>query len=215
MMVDTSKLYAARFRPDFIGRLRIQNLVVGNNPPQWINGTAIDLCEHQYINNVMLREGRLSWPSGHSSATWASMVTLCLFLVSKLRPWYHQSLFKLVICLLPLTLAFVVAASRTLDYRHNFSDVLTGGILGAATSFISVFFNMDYISPHGVFVPKRPTHPHDKLNLVCDSEYTNMAEKGLLHTQSASVSQQRLTERLEVITNESLAPVYPGLLYRK
>ena len=163
--VDTTKLYAGRLRPDFLSRLRNLGIVTGGDGDgttsvQWANG-PVDLCQKEYITNKVLREGRLSFPSGHSSNAWVAMVLLSVFLFSKLRPFYHQSMIRLVASLVPLVLSTVIMASRTLDYRHHFSDVVTGAIVGVVAAFGALFFNFDYVSEVGVFVPKVPTHPLD------------------------------------------------------
>eukprot|EP00126_Sphaerothecum_destruens_P006880 Sdes_comp19570_c0_seq1m11252 len=39
-------------------------------------------------------------------------------------------MYQVILCLVPLFVAFMVGISRTRDYRHNFSDVVAGAIIG-------------------------------------------------------------------------------------
>jgi membrane-associated phospholipid phosphatase len=49
----------------------------------------------------------------------------------------------------PMTLAFFVAVSRTVDYHHNFSDIIAGALLGTGMAF---YFYYMYFPSH--FHPK-------------------------------------------------------------
>ena len=50
-------------------------------------------------------------------------------------------MYKLLITVLPIFLAFLVAISRTRDYRHNFSDVLAGMIIGVFSAVFGYFLH--------------------------------------------------------------------------
>ena len=78
--------------------------------------------------------------SGHASVAFLAMCLLALFLTGKLRVLRGKRSFpKLCVCLAPLSVAWWVAISRTLDNRHHFSDVVAGCLIGSAFSLIYFF----------------------------------------------------------------------------
>lgn len=67
-------------------------------------------------------DGRKSFPSGHSSFAFASMVLSTLYLLRKLKPLDQANRtdsWKLWFCLSPILLACSIAVSRTCDYHHH------------------------------------------------------------------------------------------------
>ena len=82
-----------------------------------------------------MREGRRSFPSGHTSTCFAGLGLLSLFLAAQLGVFDGQGyVFKLVLSLLPLFGAGLVGLSRIADYRHHWQDVLGGAVLGFFTA---------------------------------------------------------------------------------
>jgi len=106
-------------------------------------------------------EGRFSFPSGHSSNSFAGMVFLSLYLMGKFRIFGNHkqvgSLWRSLIALLPLTVAFFIAVSRTVDYHHNFSDILAGSLIGTGFSFFSYFMYFPSLFDADCHLPK--VHP--------------------------------------------------------
>lgn len=84
-------------------------------------------------------EARKSFPSGHSSLSFATAIYTALFLGLRLRPANASTgtahTWHLLITLLPPCLAALVTVSRTIDYHHHFADVVAGSMLG---SFVAV-----------------------------------------------------------------------------
>ncbi|EKF31288.1 phosphatidic acid phosphatase, putative [Trypanosoma cruzi marinkellei] len=142
-IVDMTKLYAGRLRPDFLARL--------HNEGYTEKTMGVDWCK-------VGREGRLSFPSGHSGISFSSIVPLVLFLVGQLQVFYYASPLRLFLCMLPLFLPVVVAVSRTRDNRHHFSDVLAGGIIGTCCAFLSVTVLFRVVKSNGMFLPRRLDH---------------------------------------------------------
>ncbi|KAF5225844.1 putative phosphatidic acid phosphatase [Trypanosoma cruzi] len=139
-IVDITKLYAGRLRPDFLARLENE----GYNE----KSTGVDWCN-------VAREGRLSFPSGHSGISFSSIVTLVLFFVGHLQVFYFASPLRLFLSILPLILPIVVAVSRTRDNRHHFSDVLAGSIIGTGCALLSVTVLFRVVKRNGMFLPRR------------------------------------------------------------
>uniref|UniRef100_A0A9J7Z3L5 Phosphatidic acid phosphatase type 2/haloperoxidase domain-containing protein n=1 Tax=Cyprinus carpio carpio TaxID=630221 RepID=A0A9J7Z3L5_CYPCA len=129
-----------------IGRLRPHFLTVCK--PDW----SLTDCKSGYIENVtctgdpvIINEGRLSFYSGHSSFSMYCMLFLALYLQSRLRAsWARLVLPTLQFSFIAASL--YVGLSRVSDYKHHWSDVLTGFVQGAAVALFTVFFVSDLFS---------------------------------------------------------------------
>eukprot|EP00295_Goniomonas_pacifica_P001176 CAMPEP_0175812742 /NCGR_PEP_ID=MMETSP0107_2-20121207/4539_1 /TAXON_ID=195067 ORGANISM="Goniomonas pacifica, Strain CCMP1869" /NCGR_SAMPLE_ID=MMETSP0107_2 /ASSEMBLY_ACC=CAM_ASM_000203 /LENGTH=136 /DNA_ID=CAMNT_0017124625 /DNA_START=294 /DNA_END=704 /DNA_ORIENTATION=+ len=79
-----------------------------------------------------------SFPSGHSATAFAAFGVVSLYAFesvkqySETRSRWLSPLFLNLVAALPLFFAGFVAVSRTVDYKHNYSDVITGSVLGYA-----------------------------------------------------------------------------------
>jgi diacylglycerol diphosphate phosphatase / phosphatidate phosphatase len=124
-VTEMLKRAAGRYRPDFDARLASgdQTLIV---------------------------EGEQSFPSGHSSLSFAVMSYVAMWSAANLGVFHRHGgggeLWKAVISLAPLSIAFFVAISRTIDNHHNFSDVLAGGVIGAAFGVYCWLLNYPMLS---------------------------------------------------------------------
>lgn len=133
------KVYAGRLRPDYLDRLKSAGYTSSmtslpspqKNPKFYCN--LMD--EHPE-----LKEGRLSFPSGHSSTSFAVFTVMAFFCVAYLRPFARQASFtRLVICLCPLIVPTMCAVSRTRDNKHHFSDILGGSLIGIACALVAFY----------------------------------------------------------------------------
>uniref|UniRef100_A0A0E0BWV7 Phosphatidic acid phosphatase type 2/haloperoxidase domain-containing protein n=1 Tax=Oryza meridionalis TaxID=40149 RepID=A0A0E0BWV7_9ORYZ len=78
-----------------------------------------------------LKDGRKSFPSGHTSWSFAGLGFLSLYLSGKIKVFDCQGhVAKLCIMILPLLIASLVGISRIDDYRHHWEDVFAGSLLG-------------------------------------------------------------------------------------
>lgn len=83
----------------------------------------------------LMRDGRLSMPSGHASAAFALALHTGL--------WWHRAACRRGLgrasiaagYTLPLLSAAAIGWSRVKDHRHNPSDVLAGALLGLGVSY--------------------------------------------------------------------------------
>ncbi|KAL7747324.1 hypothetical protein RI367_007378 [Sorochytrium milnesiophthora] len=73
-----------------------------------------------------------SFPSGHSTAAFAGLVYLSLYLNGKLKVFsnMHPAYWKFVLFFAPLLAATLIAGTLTIDEFHNWYDVVAGGIIG-------------------------------------------------------------------------------------
>ena len=78
-----------------------------------------------------------SFPSGHSTASFAGFVFLYLYLNAKLKVWsnYHPAMWKLIATYAPILCATLIAGALTIDEYHNWYDCLAGAIIGTIMAF--------------------------------------------------------------------------------
>ncbi|KAK4484199.1 hypothetical protein RD792_011421 [Penstemon davidsonii] len=78
-----------------------------------------------------IKEGHKSFPSGHTSWSFAGLGFLALYLSGKIKCFDGKGhVAKLCILFLPILAASLVGVSRVDDYWHHWQDVFAGGILG-------------------------------------------------------------------------------------
>lgn len=105
----------------------------------------------------MLKEMRLSFPSGHSGFTFYAMVFLAvslsffqnrqafnetyfqLYLQYRMK-WRGSRLLKHFLQFMLIIIAWFTALSRISDYKHHWSDVLAGSVIGILFAFLVVSF---------------------------------------------------------------------------
>ncbi|XP_026886301.1 phospholipid phosphatase 1 isoform X3 [Electrophorus electricus] len=147
-LTDIGKYSIGRLRPHFLDVCK----------PDW---KLINCSMGAYIENftctgdkTMVNEGRLSFYSGHSSFSMYCMLFLALYLQARMQAEWAR-------LLRPTIQFFLIAASvytglsRVSDYKHHWSDVLTGLLQGALMAILVVFFVSDFF--------KKPPIPHATL----------------------------------------------------
>jgi len=115
-------------------------------------------------------EGRFSFPSGHASNSFAGMVFLSLYFMGKFKVFSKDHvvpLWKPLVGLCPLLVCFFIAVSRTVDYHHNFSDIIAGSLIGTGFSLFSYFLYYPSLFSKDCHLPK--THPECKLVILSRS----------------------------------------------
>lgn len=113
-------------------------------------------------------DGRRSFPSGHSAASFAGLFYLTLWLSGKLK-LFHPSrsgeTWKIILCFFPTFCAFFIAITRTRDYYHNFSDIIAGSDLGIISALIGYFCVFPSLLSKKAGVPKtRKSSPSEISN---------------------------------------------------
>ena len=141
-LTGATKMLASRLRPNFI------DVCVPSNPwqcataslPTFVTNYSCagnpGLFPEPAERERMVREARLSFPSGHTSLACAGMAWAVLYLqwcVPRL-PALPRALLQ---ALLALYAAFV-SVSRVTDHKHHPTDVLAGAILGLTLATASL-----------------------------------------------------------------------------
>ncbi|XP_025809544.1 lipid phosphate phosphatase 2-like isoform X1 [Panicum hallii] len=122
VLTDAIKDGVGRPRPNFFWRC------FPDGVPKFNNITTQVIC---HGDPAVIKEGHKSFPSGHSSWSFAGLGFLSWYLAGKIKAFDRRGhVAKLCIVLLPLLLAAMVAVSRVSDYWHHWQDVFAGGILG-------------------------------------------------------------------------------------
>ncbi|KAL5511158.1 hypothetical protein ACEPAH_4373 [Sanghuangporus vaninii] len=127
-----TKVTVGRPRPDVISRCQ---------PPPGIENpeyglVTVEICTQTDVH--IIRDGFRSFPSGHSSLSFAGLGFLSFYLAGKMHLFDEKGhTTKAWISLTPLSGAALVAISRTMDYRHHWQDVLVGSLIGLVMSFFA------------------------------------------------------------------------------
>ncbi|KAE9411533.1 PAP2-domain-containing protein [Gymnopus androsaceus JB14] len=132
VITQFTKFTVGRPRPDVIDRCQPPSGYV--DPPFGLSTAAI--CTQTDMS--ILKDGFRSFPSGHSSLSFAGLGFLAFYLAGKLHLFDHKAhIIKVWLFLTPFSAAALVAISRTMDYRHHWQDVLVGSILGTVMAYLS------------------------------------------------------------------------------
>lgn len=135
-----------------IGRMRPHFLAVCQ--PVMSDGTSCDpaagggkyiedfKCGAEGSSATMLKEMRLSFPSGHSSFTFYTMVYIALYLQARMT-YKGSTLLRHFLQFLFIMIAWYTGLSRISDYKHHWSDVLAGSVLGTVVAIIMAIFVSD------------------------------------------------------------------------
>lgn len=139
-----------------IGRLRPHFIAVCQ--PQLSDGS---FCSdpanlHRYVENYEctgegylvsdVRQARLSFPSGHSSTAFYSLLYVALYLQRKLT-WRSSKLARHFLQFVLIMLAWYTALSRVMDNWHHWSDVLAGSLIGVVGALITAHYIAHFFKP--------------------------------------------------------------------
>lgn len=127
-----------------IGRLRPHFLDICD--PDWSKINCTDGYIENYVcrgNAQKVKEGRLSFYSGHSSFSMYSLLFVALYLQARMKADWARLLRPTLQFGLVAT-AVYVGLSRVSDYKHHWSDVLTGLLQGALVAVLVVVYVSDF-----------------------------------------------------------------------
>ncbi|POM62392.1 Phosphatidic acid phosphatase [Phytophthora palmivora] len=161
LLTEFTKNLTGRFRPSFHDMCGWQYDVV------WDGVT--NLC----TDPVGEKEGRKSFPSGHASFAWSTMLVLTLYLLGRSRVNCKtrsdsamrggRKMLKLVLCFVPSFVAAWVAITRSIDNWHHYSDILAGSIIGAISACVAYSYNYGSVfSWDAAGIPRQECHLRDR-----------------------------------------------------
>ncbi|KAJ5145210.1 hypothetical protein N7448_002602 [Penicillium atrosanguineum] len=119
-------------RPDIIDRCQPRAGSLDLTPYGLSNST---ICTGEA---ALIKDGFRSWPSGHSSSSFAGLFYTSLWLGGKLHIMDNRGeTWKTLLVMIPILAATLVAVSRIMDARHHPFDVITGSLLGVVCAIVS------------------------------------------------------------------------------
>ncbi|KAL0237632.1 hypothetical protein PCE1_001026 [Barthelona sp. PCE] len=124
-LTNVIKHFAGRLRPDFLARCIPIN---SGNPLR-------PKCSN--TDTTLVKNGRLSFPSGHSSTAAFFGFGLTYFFFYELDLRKNLTFGNINTVFLPTLIAIVVGVTRSTDYRHHPTDIVAGLVLGAIVSFFT------------------------------------------------------------------------------
>lgn len=145
LFTNVLKRYVGRPRPNFFAYCDYKgyrNALATGNFTSYDSVTVFGRLVPTSVCGDLL-DPRFSFPSGHSSFSMASFLSLALFWYGIAELHQHHKLWKMFICSIPVLGAIVVAGSRTRDYYHGYDDVLCGSVIGAASALMCFTFNFN------------------------------------------------------------------------
>ncbi|KAJ2957873.1 hypothetical protein NQZ79_g6451 [Umbelopsis isabellina] len=159
MMTDIVKITVGRPRPDMLDRC--QPAAGSVDPPLGLSNYTICTTD---LNSYMMKDAFKSFPSGHSSFSFAGLGYLSLYLAGKMHLFDKLGhTYKGFIFAGPWIAALLVAISRTVDYRHHWQDVTVGAMLGTG---LAIFAYRQYYPPLWSDVSDEPFAPRVGLDFA-------------------------------------------------
>lgn len=103
------------------------------------------------VENVPRGFGYVSFPSGHTSVAFCTMVYLSMYIHGKMRIFEKRrigagQLHKIIIGFLPLVLAFSIGVARIRTHNHHPVDVLAGATLGTVVAYMMYITHFPYLT---------------------------------------------------------------------
>lgn len=135
LVTDCGKYTIGRLRPHFIAVCQPSNL-------DTLCARQTEL--HQYITDYRctgedldrIKDSRLSFPSGHASFSAYAMLYLALYLQARMT-WSGSYMLRPLLQIGALLLSWLTGLSRVSDYKHHWSDVLSGFLIGSITAALT------------------------------------------------------------------------------
>lgn len=126
------KAMVGRYRPMFMDACK-PNIDCNLPAYQGKYITNFECLEEQWP----LEQLRKSFPSGHSSESMVAMTYIALYLNKRYKRFNFCRFLIVILQLIFILISIFVGLSRIQDFRHHWSDVLAGFLLGSMIALIS------------------------------------------------------------------------------
>lgn len=204
VITDAIKDAVGRPRPDFFWRC------FPNGRGVFDTRTTDVLCTG---DKSVIKEGHKSFPSGHTSWSFAGLSFLSWYLSGKIRAFDRKGhVAKLCIVFLPILLAALVGVSRVDDYWHHWQDVFAGGVIGATVAsfcYLQFFpppYDIDGWGPHAYF----EMLAESRNGIQSSTTGINHLSMGVTELQSVHV-ESHLGMDTSVVYTRDTSPILDGL----
>ncbi|KAG8743887.1 hypothetical protein FRC10_011177 [Ceratobasidium sp. 414] len=121
---------------------------VSSSGPQKGNGFGMIMYDRTVCtgDQKQINDSLESMPSGHSTAGFAGLIYLALYLNAQLKVMsaHSPAFWKMILFFAPVLGACLIAGALTIDEFHNWYDVLAGGVIGTCTAIVA--FRMTFAS---------------------------------------------------------------------
>ncbi|KAH7571101.1 hypothetical protein JRO89_XS05G0253700 [Xanthoceras sorbifolium] len=192
VITEAIKVATGRPRPDFFWRCFPDG--VDNFTGPWG-----DVVCHGKASDI--KEGHKSFPSGHTSGSFAGLGFLSLYLSGKLKAFDGKGhVAKVCLVLLPLLVASLVGVSRVSDYWHHWQDVFAGGLIGLVVACISYlqFFppphNNDGWGPYAYFQAREESNGNTNMGHSMNPLHVQIRETHVVNQQQTTRPSSTLDE---------------------
>ncbi|KAI7905873.1 phosphatidic acid phosphatase type 2/haloperoxidase [Cokeromyces recurvatus] len=185
MITVIIKVSVGRPRPDMLDRCKPPTGI--ENPPLQLLNYTVCTAEH---DTYKFKDGFKSFPSGHSSFSFAGLGYLSFYLAGKMHLFDEGGhTYKTFIFCFPFLGALLIAITRLHDYRHHWQDVFIGGIIGTLFAY---FGYRQYYPSLASIISHKPFPPRykdiDELFPGDASEPINDIEAARTHTNDTFIS---------------------------
>lgn len=142
LITDIIKYTVGRLRPHFLTVCEPNvNCTLPENRHKYIEN--FECTNPLYVHDVrIMKELRLSFPSGHSSFSMFTMLYLAIYIQSRMS-WNGSKLLKHMLQFIVIVAAIFTGMTRISDYKHHWSDVLSGLLIGAVTACVVAKYASD------------------------------------------------------------------------
>ncbi|XP_005183352.2 putative phosphatidate phosphatase [Musca domestica] len=137
LTTDIAKYSIGRLRPHFFAVCQpiLPDGTTCENPMN--QGRYIEdfTCRGLDYPAKIIKESHLSFPSGHASFTSFTMIYTAIYLHKRLT-CSRSKMFKHLLQFIFLMFAWYTSLTRVSDYKHHWTDVLAGALIGTAYAII-------------------------------------------------------------------------------
>jgi len=154
-------------------------LALAFNFKRWLNLIGRYRPDFYAREAAGIDSGDMAYPSGHAAYSFCAATVMMLYIWGKLQVFsaanqgrYTKAPFpKALIGLVPVAGAGFIAASRLVDYRHDFSDVNMGIFIGVSCGSIGYFLNFPSLFDSASWQARRRGHAGSHREAVQDSSW--------------------------------------------